>query len=87
MPSPIKPLNFSNSIKQSSYNFEEKLFLKEVEVPILLHNKNAQQSILKAKLGLFSSFFIHSFCFVLFWTYNLQDWTQSCHYGSIDGYC
>lgn len=41
--------------------------MKEVEVPILLHNKNAQQSILKAKLGLFSSFFIHSvlFCFEL----------------------
>lgn len=38
--------------------------LKEVEVAILLHNKNAQQSILKARLSLFFSVFILSFCSV-----------------------
>lgn len=36
-----------------------------MEVPILLHNKNAQQSILKAWLGLFSSLFILFALFLL----------------------
>lgn len=59
--------------------------LKEVEVAILLHNKNAQQSILKARLSLFFSVFILSFCSVF--SCNVQAWMQSFPYGSIDDYC